>query len=193
MASHNKGKITGSTVGALLTGKGDKLLKGGVTFARQIAMERLGVVDDVSAFKGNAATEWGNENEPLAIEAYEAFSFNEVHGHQKQVTKGNLSCTPDGFIGDNGLIEIKCPFNSTNHLDNLLYDKFIKQYESQCRFNMMLTGTGYCDLISFDPRFPERLRVHVVTLDRDPEWELFCMNRIEQAEEVIANIIEKLG
>jgi|SRR5699024_845783 len=193
MASHNKGKITGSTVGALLTGKGDTLLKGGIQFARQIAMERLGVVDDISTFKGNAATEWGNENEPIAIEAYEANTFNEVHGQQKQATKGNLSCTPDGFIGDIGLIEVKCPYNSTNHLNNLLENSFVKQYESQCRFNMMLTATEYCDLISFDPRFPQHLRIHVATIERDTEWEDFCMNRIEQAEEIIANIIEKLG
>jgi hypothetical protein len=193
MATHNPGYITSSTVKRLLTGKGDKLLQGGKTFARQIARERFGVEDPNSAFGGNAATEWGNYHEDEAIAAYEAQHFVSVHSGQVGVADGWLSCLPDGLVGTNGIAEVKCHFKTDKHMDNLLEDKWVSAYEAQCRFQMMLTGRDWCDLISYDPRWPERMNLHSVRLEREDEWEEFCHDRIEQAEEIIADIIAKLG
>lgn len=207
MANHHKGYITSSTVGKLLTGKGNKLLKGGRKFARQLAMERFGVEDNESYFDGNSATEWGNEHEIVAIDRYEMETFETVYGMQEGVTakledgkivqtsddEGWLSCTPDGYVNEDGLAEVKCHHSSQKHMMNLLEDQWVKKYEEQCRFQMMLTDRDWCDLISYDPRWPEPMDLHYVRLERDPEWEAFCMDRIEQAEKIIAETLEKLN
>ena len=68
MASHNPGYITASTVSPFLTGKGDKLLAGGITAAKKIAMERSRIVSiENDAFSGNSATEWGNEHDAYDV------------------------------------------------------------------------------------------------------------------------------
>ena len=192
MANHNPEYITSSTVKRLLGGRGDKLIKGGRTFARQLARERFGVVDEESSFKGNYATEHGNQYEPEALARYQQETFTEVHSMQKVVTKGWLSCTPDGLIGDDIITEVKCPFDTDNHMSNLLEQAFVKDYEAQCRFQMMLTERPLCHLISYDPRWPEPYDITWVELERDKEWEAFCMNRIDQAEAIISKTLKQL-
>src|SRR5690625_3576916 len=84
MACHNPGYITASTVSPFLTGKNDKLLAGGITAAKKIAMERSGLVDiQNKIFEGNKYTEWGNEHEADAIRRYEEEQFVTVHGQQE--------------------------------------------------------------------------------------------------------------
>jgi len=191
MATHNPGYITASTVSALLTGKGDTLLKGGKTFARQIARERFGIFDDDSAYSGKA-TEWGLTHEQAAIEAYEAHNLVSVHSSQIGIAKGWLSCTPDGLVGTYGILEVKCHFNTDKHMANLLENTWINEFESQCLFQLMLTGRDWCDLVSYDPRWKPPLNLHSVRIARNPEWEAFCMDRIRQAEEIIADVLERL-
>jgi len=193
MAQHKLGKITSSTVSKLLTGKGDKLLKGGKTFAKQLARERFGIIDEESSFKGNRATEYGNEHEPVAIDRYEAETFQSVHGRQKLFEDGYLSTSVDGLIQDDGIIEIKCPFATKNHMANLMEDKWINKYEEQVRFQMMLADRDYVKLVSYDPRWASKgMDLHVATLDRDPAWEDFCRDRIRQAEEIISETLQVL-
>jgi hypothetical protein len=192
MANHAKGYITSSTVHKLLTGKSDKLLKGGRDFAKQIAMERFGVVDDESTFSGNGATQWGDKYEMEALARYEIETFSEVHSMQEGVEDGWLSCTPDGYVGKNGLTEVKCHYKSLKHMKNLLDNVWVKTYEEQCRFQMMLTERDWCDLISYDPRWPEPYDIHWTRIERDEDWEEFCMDRIEQAEQIIDKTLTRL-
>lgn len=192
MASHKPGYITASTVSPFLTGKGDKLIKGGIQAATEIALERYGVIDDVSGFQGNSATEWGNTHEPIAIEAYERETFQQVTDSQKQVEQGWLSCTPDGYVGEDGLVEIKCPYASKNHLANILSKDFVGQYWNQVQFQLMLTERNWCDLVSFDPRFPDETQVIIERIYPDAGWQKRCMNRMEQAEAIIENILNTL-
>jgi len=192
MANHAPGYITSSTVHKLLTGKGGKLLKGGRDFARQIARERFGVIDEESTYNGGYATEWGNTYEYKAIQRYEQETFREVHSMQKGFEDGWLSCTPDGLVCKNGVVEVKCHYNTDKHMDNLLQNTWVDSYEEQCRFQMMITDRSWCDLISYDPRWEKPLDLHIVRLERDPEWEAFCMDRIKQAEQIIEQTLTKL-
>jgi hypothetical protein len=106
MAQHAPGMITGSTCNRIMTGKDPgKLLAGAYTFALEIALERLELVEP-DGFAGNYATEWGNMYEAEAIQAYEAYMATTVTGKQEGVRNGWLSCTPDGVDSDT-LIEVK--------------------------------------------------------------------------------------
>lgn len=116
----------------------------------------------------NAAMQWGTETEPLARAAYEAHTGELVvevgmAPHPKIEMSG---ASPDGLVGDDGLLEIKCP-NSATHLDTLLTGKPQGKYVIQMQWQMACTGTKWCDFVSFDPRFPEALQLFVTRINRD--------------------------
>lgn len=196
MASHNPGYFTASTISPFLTGKGDTLLKGGETAAIEIAKERLALdklVTPEEGWQGNDATEWGNQHEADALLRYEQAEFVTVTDTQKGAVDGWMSCTPDGYVGSDGLVEVKCPFTTKVHMGYLLdSDELRKQYEDQCQFQMMLTGRKWCDLVSYDPRWTEPLDLVIVRILPDPEWQASCRSRLAQAEAIITETIQTI-
>ena len=196
MASHNYGYITASTVSPFLTGKGDKLLTGGVNSAIGIAKERLslkGYLEVEEPWQGNDATIWGLANENDALIRYEEHTFSTVTDKQKGVADDWLSCTPDGYVGEDGLCEVKCPYATKNHMGYLLDpDSLRDQYNDQCQFQLMLTGRDWCDLVSYDPRWKEPLDIVIVRIEPDIEWQDRTRERIRQAEVIITETIQKL-
>jgi predicted phage-related endonuclease len=76
--------------------------------------------------------------------------------------------SPDGLVGDDGLIEIKCP-NTATHIENLLSNSAPANYVIQMQWQMACTGRKWCDFVSFDPRMPENLQMMVVRIERDDE------------------------
>jgi hypothetical protein len=192
MAQHKLGFFTASTIAPLLTGKGSALLTGGVEFAKRIALERIGVVNEDEFFNGNKATQWGNEHELEAIQAFESHNFIKTFDHQKTVEKGWLSCTPDGYIGTDELIEVKCPFSPLIHLNNIL-ENGLNQYYHQVQFQMMLTERKICHLVSYDPRFKDKNSLYSIKIHADIEWQNMCIDRIQQAESIIEDVLNKLN
>lgn len=191
MAQHKFGYFTASTISPLLTGKGDKLLSGGIEHAKRIALERLDVVNEDEFFSGNKATEWGNLYEKEAITEFERETFIHTYDHQKCVEKGWMSCTPDAYISSKELLEVKCPFSPLVHLNNIT-ENGLAQYYNQVQFQMMLTERDLCYLVSYDPRYPNKNRLHIDEIKKNTEWQEMCINRIEQAEEIIKNVLQQL-
>jgi hypothetical protein len=76
--------------------------------------------------------------------------------------------SPDGLIGDNGLIEIKCPSDAT-HGETLLGEKIDAGYVKQMQWQMACTGREWCDWISYNPNFPIEMRMVVRRVERDPK------------------------
>lgn len=74
--------------------------------------------------------------------------------------------SPDGLVGDFGLVEIKCP-QSKKHIQTLLGAPIDPDYATQMLWQMACTGRGWCDFVSFDPRMPPDMQLHVVRFDRD--------------------------
>ena len=198
MAQHRKGHITASTIDPLLTGKGDKLLKGAETFCMDLALERsdLLVTDELNDhFQGNRHTEWGEMFEPEARKLYEQLNFVDVHSDQVVIREQDswLSCTPDGLVGADGMIQIKCPsseriFGSYLRNSNIL----LKEYADQCQFELMLSGRKWLDLFSYHPHFKEGNNYVTVRIEPDHEWQERTRDRIRQAEELITEIIKTL-
>lgn len=187
MAQHNLGFFTASTISPIMTGKGDKLLKGGVEHSKRIALERLGIELEDS-FTGNIATEFGNMYEHEAIITFENCNMVEVKDTQKQITKGWLSCTPDGYIGEDELIEVKCPYNPLNHLNNIMSDTFLESYYDQVQFQLMLSERQRCYLVSYSPKFPKGVNLYSKVIEKNEEWADKCRSRLEQAEAVIQEV-----
>jgi len=116
----------------------------------------------------NAAMAWGTEKEPDARAAYEFFRDAQVSeiAFVDHPVIGMTGASPDGLVGDHGLVEIKCP-NTATHLDTLLTQAIPSKYVTQMLWQMACTGRQWCDFVSYDPRLPETMSLFVKRVDRD--------------------------
>jgi hypothetical protein len=114
-----------------------------------------------------AAMTWGTEQEPAARAAYERITGRIVE-ETGFVCHDTLmaGCSPDGLIDWDGLIEIKCPFNTANHIETLL-NGMPAEHIPQVQGQMWITGREWCDFVSYDPRMPAELQLHVQRIQRD--------------------------
>jgi predicted phage-related endonuclease len=74
--------------------------------------------------------------------------------------------SPDGLVGDDGLVEIKCP-NTATHIDTLLDKEAPSKYVNQMQWQMACTGRAWCDFVSYDPRMPENMQFFATRVMRD--------------------------
>ena len=143
--------------------------KGFYEYARQIAAARVNY-DVTIELDGNFAVQWGLDHEHEAISRYESVMKPKKLIYpvdfQKSKVMDNVGCTPDAMVGSAGLVEVKCP-NSANHLENLINNAQLIQYTPQMQFQMWVTGRKWCDWVSFDPRAPLGLDIHIVRVKRD--------------------------
>jgi putative phage-type endonuclease len=134
----------------------------------------------------NAAMQHGTDTEPLARAAYEALQdvlVDEVGfvPHPAIIMAG---ASPDGLVGDDGLLEIKCP-NTATHIETLLSQSVPGKYNTQMQFQMACTGRQWCDFVSFDNRLPDELQLFVKRVPRDNEF-------IKQMEDEVVKFLNEL-
>ncbi len=156
--SERIGKITASRIKDL----GAKPQKGKALNATMLTIlsERLtGVAAETFI---NKSMQWGIDNEPLAIAAYENKAGVFVFGtglinHPKIAMSG---ASPDGLVGKDGQIEVKCP-DTTTHINTLLTGEVPSEYLPQITWQLACTGREWCDFISYDPRLDDALSLFV--------------------------------
>lgn len=135
-------------------------------YAAQLVAERL--TGQPTETYVSAAMQWGLDNEPLARAAYEALTGAPV-GPAAFVLHPSIQwagATPDGFVGDDGLVEFKCP-NTATHIETLTTQKIPAKYVTQMQWQMACTGRAWCDFASFDPRMPPARQLFIKRLARD--------------------------
>lgn len=113
--------------------------------------------------------EWGTEYEPMAIEQYEAMTGNTVTrvGMLQSERYDLLTVSPDGLVGDDGAVEVKCPKTKT-HVRYIRMGVIPAEYRPQVlQYFLVHEGLQWLDFISFDPR-----------LERKPIW----VKRVTRAE-----------
>lgn len=111
---------------------------------------------------------WGTDTEPQVRVAYEFNTDTEVVqvGIIKHPTIPNSHASPDGLVGEHGMIEVKCP-QSAQHIATLLGEPIAAKYIAQAQWQMACSGRQWVDWISFDPRFPPALQLHIRRIHRD--------------------------
>lgn len=116
----------------------------------------------------NDAMRWGTDQEPFARMAYSQRFGVDVYevGFVDHPEIAMSGASPDGYVGDAGLVEIKCP-NTATHLDTLLNGSVPDKYLVQMQWQMACAGREWCDFVSFDPRLPEAMRLFVQRVPRD--------------------------
>lgn len=135
-------------------------------YKAQLICERL--TGTVEPSYCNAAMQWGIDKEPEARRAYEFHIDRDVIEtgfviHPKIEMSG---ASPDGLVGDKGMVELKCPIAAT-HLDTLLNGTMADKYVKQAMWQMACCEREWVDLVSYDPRLPESMRLFVQRIERD--------------------------
>ena len=136
-------------------------------YLTELVVERL-TGQPVPAYE-NAAMRWGTEQEAVARAAYEqrtGVAVEETGFVAHDVLMAG--CSPDGLVDWDGLIEIKCPYNTGVHIDTLL-NNMPAEHTAQVQGQMWITGREWCDFVSFDPRMPEPLQLYVQRIHADPK------------------------
>tara|TARA_B100000678_G_scaffold290996_1_gene305730 strand:- start:1882 stop:2505 length:624 start_codon:yes stop_codon:yes gene_type:complete len=181
-----RGKATASKIHDIISKtRSGTYSAGRKNYFAQLVLERL--TGNVEETFSNAAMQWGTDKEPIARVAYEFTHNVEVDqvSFVDHPTIAMCGASPDGLVGEDGLVEIKCP-NSATHLDTLRGSKIDAKYMTQMQWQMACTGRKWCDFVSFDPRFPEHLQMHVRRVVRDDE-------RIEELEKEVAAFLDEVS
>ena len=161
------GKFTASRASDLMakTRSGPSASRGNLIAL--LAVERL-TGQCVETYQ-NAAMQRGIETEAEARDAYsfaKGVAVDEA-GFIACELLPNTGCSPDGLVGDDGLVEIKCPASMAKHLDALRSGAHTVEYRWQLQHQLMVTGRAWVDAASYDPRFPEHLQLAVTRVYRD--------------------------
>lgn len=160
------GRLTGSRAGDMLSRIKSGEAAGRRNLRVQLVCERLTQRAQDDTFS-NRHMRKGSHLEPMALAAYEGATgvvSRKVGFVQHETIMAG--CSPDGVIGDEGLVELKCPLSAT-HLDYLKGKRVPPEYRPQVTHNLWITGANWCDFVSFDENFPKALQLFMVRVRRD--------------------------
>ena len=179
------GKVTASRIADVVAKTKSGPSASRANYMAQLIAERLtGTVQE--AFT-NGAMQWGTEKEPEARAAYE-FHRNETVTEIGFILHPNIDASgasPDGLVGADGMLEIKCP-NTATHLETLLGQMIPRKYIDQMQWQMACAGRQWCDFVSYDPRMPENMRMFVKRMPRDD-------HRIKELETEVAGFLLEIA
>jgi len=160
-----QGVATASNFSKIITSKGE-LSKQIRDYAFQLVSETITNLQDES-YK-SADMQRGNDLEPDARNAYQQHTLSLVKevGFMKN---GFYGYSPDGLIGDNGLVEFKCP-NQKTHTKYLFQGALPTEYKAQVQGGLYVSERKWCDFVSFHPNFIEGKKLFIIRVFRDEEF-----------------------
>lgn len=159
-------------------------------------MERLTRVPH-QGFK-SAAMLQGNEREPIARLTYELIRGVEIVevGLVRHPSIEGAHASPDGLIGDHGLVEIKCPLPAA-HLEALDNEKIPPDHMTQMQWQMACTDRAWCDYVSFNPDFPATMQLWVRRVARNQydidSYTIEAKRFIRELEDRIERLTRRYG
>jgi len=117
----------------------------------------------------STAMQNGIDREPMARDLYVQKTGKIVTevGFIDHPTIEYAGCSPDGVIeADNGIVEIKCPMDSTL-VDVWMNKEVPTKWMPQIQFQLSVTNAAYCDFVAYSPNFPDNLQLYVQRVERD--------------------------
>ena len=183
------GKVTASRVVDVLA-----KIKSGESASRrnykiQLVSERL--TGERQETYVNQAMQDGIDREQFARDRYvQQFGEVEEVGFIQHPTL-EAGASPDGLVGTDGIIEIKCPMGST-HTETLMTQEVPSKYVPQIQFQLLVTGRKWCDFVSYNPMFPENLQVFVRRVFANKEYQQELEDEVKQFLKEVDDVINKL-
>lgn len=180
-----KGKVTASKIAdVVLRQKNGNFYASRETYKNQLICEIL--TGNTTTGITSAAIQHGIDTEDEAFVVFKRTMWMEVTKADfvDHPTIPRSGASPDGYVGTEGLLEIKCP-NSTTHIETLRRGTYDDKYLPQMQWQLACTGRQWCDFVSYDPRLPEPYRLFVDRIERDDLW-------ISQASEMVVQFLKEI-
>jgi len=157
------GKVTASRITDVMM---NPTTAGYKNYRAQLVCERL-TGQPTETFT-SAAMQHGTDTEPQARAFYELETGLDVAevGFIDHATLRMSGASPDGLVGDLGLVEIKCP-QPAEHIRVLTGGAIKRQYALQMQWQMVCTGREWCDFVSFSNALPDMMQAHIQRVDAD--------------------------
>ncbi len=191
------GKVTASRIGDVMAkGRSGAPSVTRSNYIAELVAERLS--GQTAEGHSSAAMQWGTDTEPQAREAYRFHRQTQVVEcgmiqHPKIAMSG---ASPDGLVGSDGLVEIKCP-NSATHIKTVMGAKIDRKYLLQMQWQMACAERDWCDFVSFDPRLGLDCQYWRIRVERDgaliSEIETEVASLLEEVDETVAKLRETFG
>lgn len=188
-----RNRPTASEFGQFITPARGEYSKQARSYAARIVAKRLGVYTEPPP---TFWMEWGSEQEPNAKHAYSLATGSVVEdvGFVLPDHTDAYGGSPDGLVGDDGLIEIKCPAPETLigiHADG----EMPAQYRPQVQGLLLITGRVWCDFFAFHPGltpYLERIYMDPVYQERIAECLLLLLDEITRLESKVQRVNHQL-
>lgn len=186
------GKATASRVADIVATTKSGYSASRANYMAELVCERL--TGETASSYTNAAMQWGLDIEPDARAAYCFYRDADVEeiGFVDHPSIAMSGASPDGLVGDDGLVEIKCPITKT-HIDTLLCQKIPSKYLTQMQWQMACCERNWCDYVSFDPRMPAEMQLFVRRVERDDERIAGLETEVTQFLAEVAKTIDDLN
>ena len=144
-----KGKATASEFGRIVTPAQLKFAAGAKTYAIQKAAEILDVASPKIA--PSFWMERGHELEPLAFEDFSrTIAPATAVGFVQPFANAAIGCSPDGLVGDDAVLEIKCP-SSEVLIEWIMDGSLPNDYRLQVQGELWVTGRSHCHFYGWHP------------------------------------------
>lgn len=188
------GYLTASVIKDILPSKSRKgYNKSRETRKNSIIAERLsGSAIDSGVTE---AMQWGIDHEDTARERYqiETSELVDLVGFIKHPNVRWLGASPDGLVGDDGLVEIKCP-GKPKHIEYLIsiHNRVVPDdYKAQMTLQLIVTGRKWCDFVTYDPRMIEpQTQIGIIRFE-PPSEERVAM--LEECKKFLAEVDEVMN
>ena len=161
------GKVTASRIADVMAkGRSGAPSLSRASYMGQLVAERL-TGNPHEGYK-SGCMEWGNEVEAEARSAYAFYRMTKIElvAFVDHPTIPMCGASPDGLVSEIGCVQFKCP-NTHTHIDTLRGAPIDGGYLKQMQWEMACSGRAWCDFVSFDPRMPEAMALHIRRIPRD--------------------------
>lgn len=185
------GKVTASRIADVLsfTKKGESVAR--QRYKQELAKQRL--TGEKTEIPTNHHMERGIALEPIARQGYEAKTKTLVTevGFYDHPTIAMSGASPDGVVGKDGLIEIKCPTEG-NHLNTIVSKNYPIKYFPQIQWQLACTNRLWCDFVSFSLDVPEDLQIYIKRIPRDDAFIAEAEAAVIQFLNEVDELVERL-
>lgn len=161
----------------------------------KLALERMTGHVEQNTYT-SPAMQRGTDLEAEARDCY-AFEFGYINVKEiGMVTHPDfdyITCSPDGLIDNDGLVEIKCPSAMHKHVNYLQENAHAIEYKTQLQHQLMVTKKEWVDIVSYDPRFPVGLQLARCRVTPDIEYQEYMLEEIHSANSEVEALLLELN